>query len=365
MKRAIPLTILVFLLVACNGASTTTPVTTEMLEVSTPTATLSPTETPEPTHTPIPTPTPTPTPIPTFTLSGVVFFDYNGNGIRDEHEPPIAGAVVEAGGLTATTNSDGAYSLQGVSRGTQSVRVSADGFRYISLSLEAFQSSGQPVTVRIEGDIQRDWGLMQGFLTLPFSCSDWGMVSLVHGFDHNPAVGAVRDYRGYTAVNVEPLMPGGTGDQHNGWDWGIYEGAPVLAMAPGVATSWVSEEGALCVRIEHRRIEDIPGYFPVTLYGHLSEILITEGQAVSRGTVIGRAGKTGRTHWVHLHASFCNNSTSGSEPGFFCRDPYGVVFSEPATQTLFADGEPLVGDWLDPYFRQSLWSVYNDPQCLP
>ena len=59
--------------------------------------TTTPTTMPEPTTTPtkrsIPTPTSTPeptaTPTPTFTLSGAVFFDYNGNGVHDEAEPPV------------------------------------------------------------------------------------------------------------------------------------------------------------------------------------------------------------------------------------------------------------------------------------
>jgi len=41
----------------------------------------------------------------------VVFFDYNGNGIRDEGEPPISGAKVQVGSLTAATGPDGSYTI--------------------------------------------------------------------------------------------------------------------------------------------------------------------------------------------------------------------------------------------------------------
>jgi hypothetical protein len=64
----------------------------------------------------------------------MVFFDYNGNGIRDEREPPIPGAKVQVGSLIAITGPDGSYTLKGVPRGRQQVRLSAPGFRYISLS---------------------------------------------------------------------------------------------------------------------------------------------------------------------------------------------------------------------------------------
>jgi hypothetical protein len=72
---------------------------------------------------------------------------------------------VQVGSLTATTGPDGSYTLKGVPRGKQQVRLSAPGFRYISLSVEAFQPAERPVTVTVEKDTRRDWGLMQGFLT--------------------------------------------------------------------------------------------------------------------------------------------------------------------------------------------------------
>jgi hypothetical protein len=165
--------LIVFLLInlalsACTPAPTPTPSATPLpTATATPTSTATPPARPrrplrphQPCSPPAPPRRPTPTPIPTFTLSGIVFFDYNGNGIRDEGEPPIPGAKVQVGSLTATTGPDGSYTLKGVPRGKQQVRLSAPGFRYISLSVEAFQPAERPVTVTVEGDVRRDWGLM-------------------------------------------------------------------------------------------------------------------------------------------------------------------------------------------------------------
>jgi murein DD-endopeptidase MepM/ murein hydrolase activator NlpD len=50
---------------------------------------------------------------------------------------------------------------------------------------------------------------------------------------------------------------------------------------------------------QHVMIDHGNGY--QTLYGHMSEIYVTPGQKVSRGTVIGRMGSTGRSTGTHLH----------------------------------------------------------------
>lgn len=83
------------------------PTATAVAPTEVPTATPTDTPTSTPTATPTPEPTNTPTPIPTYALSGTVFFDYNGNGLRDEGEPPIEGAPIRVAGLSTTSGPDG------------------------------------------------------------------------------------------------------------------------------------------------------------------------------------------------------------------------------------------------------------------
>jgi murein DD-endopeptidase MepM/ murein hydrolase activator NlpD len=82
---------------------------------------------------------------------------------------------------------------------------------------------------------------------------------------------------------------------HQGLDIGAAKGNPARAAAGGkvVRSGFESLYGNLVV-IDHGN-----GYR--TLYAHLSERLVEEGDIVQRGDEIGKVGKTGRTTGPHLH----------------------------------------------------------------
>lgn len=75
-------------------------------------------------------------------------------------------------------------------------------------------------------------------------------------------------------------------------------GAYIYAAAPGrVATAdavgWNGGYGKF-IKIDHPN-------GTATLYAHLSQILVKQGQSVSRGAIIGRMGSTGRSTGCHVH----------------------------------------------------------------
>jgi murein DD-endopeptidase MepM/ murein hydrolase activator NlpD len=83
---------------------------------------------------------------------------------------------------------------------------------------------------------------------------------------------------------------------HAGKDLAAPEGTPVVASLSGrVVMSGLAGGYGLAIEVEH----DNPRRR--TLYGHLSELYVREGQTVRQGEVIGRVGSTGLSTGPHLH----------------------------------------------------------------
>ena len=85
--------------------------------------------------------------------------------------------------------------------------------------------------------------------------------------------------------------------EHQGLDYRVPTGTPVAAMNDGtiLLARFLYFEGN-CVVIDH-------GQGLLTLYFHLSEIKVREGDSVKRGQEIGLSGGTGRATGPHLHVA--------------------------------------------------------------
>lgn len=96
---------------------------------------------------------------------------------------------------------------------------------------------------------------------------------------------------------TERVFNGKVQSYHQGLDFGVPSGTPVSALNSGtvlLARNLYFEGN--CVVIDH-------GQGLLSLYLHLSEFAVKEGQPVKRGEVIGLSGGTGRATGPHLHVA--------------------------------------------------------------
>jgi murein DD-endopeptidase MepM/ murein hydrolase activator NlpD len=111
-------------------------------------------------------------------------------------------------------------------------------------------------------------------------------------------------------ARVDPFTRGMA--MHTGIDFKAESGAPVRSTGAGkVMTAEYSGGYGRMVEIDH-------GHGLTTRYAHLSDILVSEGQTVSIGTVIGRVGSTGRSTGPHLHYETRTNGDA-QDPQRFLR----------------------------------------------
>jgi murein DD-endopeptidase MepM/ murein hydrolase activator NlpD len=95
-------------------------------------------------------------------------------------------------------------------------------------------------------------------------------------------------------------------------------GTEVRASAQGkvVSAGWKSAYGLMI------RMNDGHGY--QTVYGHLSRIVVKEGQWVDKGEVIGRVGSTGHSTGPHLHFEVWSEAKTVDPLGLMV-EPLGEV----------------------------------------
>jgi murein DD-endopeptidase MepM/ murein hydrolase activator NlpD len=111
-----------------------------------------------------------------------------------------------------------------------------------------------------------------------------------------PSQKPVKEFR-YTSgfgVRGNPFSGHG-GEMHPGMDMAAPTGTPVYATADGMVSRAERAGGyGNLVQLEH-------GKGLETRYGHLSQILVHDGQRVHRGDLIALVGSTGRSTGSHLH----------------------------------------------------------------
>ena len=110
-------------------------------------------------------------------------------------------------------------------------------------------------------------------------------------------------------MRMHPIL--GYYKMHNGVDIIADIGTPVKAAGKGKIIFAGIERGfGLTIKIDH-------GFGYSTVYGHLSKILLKEGQLVKRGQLIGKTGSSGLSTGPHLHYEVLHNGQNLNPAEFF------------------------------------------------
>jgi len=260
-------------------------------------------------------------------LQGRLFFDYNGNGMQDGEEPAVAAVTVQLKDSTGATiaetltDSSGDYKLEDVRTGSYKLHVEADKrFRYMCMFPDEFRAVSDDYSSSLEQSMHKDIGLMEGFLTLPFTFGTHA--ELYSYFDHDPTPGKVKNYLGDTTLALFPKHQPGTFDGHQGIDWSLPLETKLVASAPGkVLELSENEAGGKYIDILHSN-------GMVTSYGHISEVLGTIGEWVERGDAVALSGETGSPGQPHIHFALFREGTAvdpfrdvfGDSPGYWTKE---------------------------------------------
>ncbi|MFQ1017480.1 murein DD-endopeptidase MepM [Gilliamella sp. BG7] len=117
--------------------------------------------------------------------------------------------------------------------------------------------------------------------------------SLSQSFFRYPLAKKARVSSGFNPRRLHPVT--GQIAPHNGVDFAVSRGTPVLSVGDGeVVIAKYSGSAGNYIAIRHGRQY-------MTTYMHLDKILVKPGQQVKQGDKIGLSGNTGRSTGPHLH----------------------------------------------------------------
>jgi len=200
-----------------------------------------------------------------FALAGVSF------------ETPPGKYRLELTGARSTSNAPLAFSRQfAVTRAT---------YPKIKVELRVEKKFTEPTPEQSE-QINEGVKIKQDYLSRVTPERQW------NGKFASPADAPISDVFGSQRIfNGKAQRP------HFGLDFRVPTGTPVTAMNQGTVllARFLYFEGN-CVVIDH-------GLGLLTLYFHLSEFKVKEGDVVKRGDVLGLSGGTGRATGPHLHVA--------------------------------------------------------------
>jgi len=186
----------------------------------------------------------------------------------------------------------------------------------------------------------------------PFS----GNFATTNVFDHDlPQV--FKDRNGYVInwKGEKHLVgkPGSYIDSHEGYDWVMPVGVPLLAVADGTVEFAGEERPFNCPTLGGKTVAGLflnivhvlpNGESLRSEYVHLNQIVVSNGQKVKSGQPVGYSGNTGCSTEPHLHFAVRKlTGTNNGQPALI--DPYGWSSNETDPWSIHPEGAASILLW--------------------
>ena len=267
-------------------------------------------------------------------VSGSLFFDVNGSGLKEKDESPLSNIEVCLKDRCVSTDANGNFSFPNPGlKEDDSLNIKIrdnnqdpkQAMRYINLggdqvkidSQEIFIPSvmglaalpaqylnhNQIISINEEVPIKvgrsNELGLMKGFLTMHLNENSRKEIFMMTYADLDPEKGAVRDWKGnknkidltdFTLDGIYTKLPDGVIDEHVGTDWFTPSGTPIVAMADGYILGKKPDRPYAV-----HQVVDIKGepYVYVISYENTAAKLVNPGERVERGQILAISGMGG------------------------------------------------------------------------
>ena len=214
-----------------------------------------------------------------------------------------------------------------------------------------------PISKTVQIGENPEIGLMQGFLTLPYSVLDAKNYWLSNYYDLNTTLGAVRNYLGVRTLIYDPSQSkglNGTSDAHVGIDFEGPIGLIVTSSMSGFVNGIYNGNSLIVITGQKNTVSSKNTIAP----GHLKTSLLEIGDFVYAGQIIGINGMTNTSH-PHIHFGFNTNQEqlNGVDSGI---DPFmDLVETNPHFEIVNSGGKydlskTLIGS-------PGYWTVVNLP----
>jgi len=123
---------------------------------------------------------------------------------------------------------------------------------------------------------------------------------------------------------------------HNGVDWGIPVGTPIVAAADGTVDKVDFENNGYGNFVKMSHMDGNQKYY--SYYAHLSSQSVKAGQKITAGTQVGLSGNTGASTGPHLHFGIKIDGQNPAYKGYIDPMPYLTGGAAPATPTAPSGG---------------------------